>query len=93
MNFLDLRISIIWFLLSFIVLPFTGFLLRSAQLQKKQRCIKDLEEEMVSSHAEILRLQEQLAIPKDSPIRTVAIEENCQFSDNASKGKLKVSTM
>ncbi|MBV4357682.1 hypothetical protein [Pinibacter aurantiacus] len=93
MNLFDLRISIVWFFLSFVILPFAGFIFRSIQLQKKERRIKDLEEEMVTSHAEILALQAQLAIRKDDSIRTMAIEGSRQFAKNASKGKLKVSTM
>jgi len=93
MNFLDLKISIVWFLTSFIILPFVGFIFRSAQLQKKERRAQELEEEMVASHAEILKLQEQLAVQIDNPLRAIANEESRQFPDNASKGKLKISKM
>jgi hypothetical protein len=91
MNFLQLKISIAWFLLCFVVLPLAGFIFRSAQLQKKERRIKDLEEEMVNNHAEILLLQEQLAIPKNGGSKSIPIQENSLFSDNVSKGKLTVS--
>lgn len=93
MNLLDLKIGIAWFIVSFIVLPFAGFVFRTAQLQKKEKRIKELEEEMITNHAEILALQGQLAIPKGNSARAVSIEECRQFSENASKGKLKVSTL
>jgi hypothetical protein len=93
MNFLDLRISIVWLFVSFIVLPFAGFIFRGAQLQKKQRRIKELEEEMVNNHAEILTLQEQLAGSKKSEFNAVAVKEKGLVVESASKTKLKVSSM
>lgn len=93
MNLLHLKVSIVWFILCFVILPFAGFVFRSAQLQKKQRRILELEEEMIASHAEILALQKQLVVPQSVPIRAIAIDESRQFSDNASKGKLKVNIM
>ncbi|MDI3321106.1 hypothetical protein [Pinibacter soli] len=93
MNLLELKISIVWFLLSFIILPFAGFIFRTRQLQQKQRRIRELEQEMVSNHAEILSLHGQLATRKTENLKTVAIKENASFVENSGKGKLKVSSM
>lgn len=92
MNLFQLKISIGWFALCFIVLPLAGFIFRSAQLQSKQRRIKELEAEMLSSHSEILLLQQQLTISKKSESNTV-VKENAHVVENVSKTKLKVSTM
>ena len=39
-----------------------GYLLRSAQLRKHRRKIQELEQEMLSNHAEILELEKEKAI-------------------------------
>lgn len=39
-----------------------GYLLRSAQLKKHQRKIQELEQEMLSNHAEILELEKEKAM-------------------------------
>jgi hypothetical protein len=93
MNVLNLKISIVWFLLAIIILPLLGFIARSVQLQKKQKRIRELETEMTSSHADILSLQGQLAALKDQDAKSASGRENGLLIENVSKAKLKVSGM
>jgi hypothetical protein len=50
----------------------TGFLFRSGQIKKSERKIAELEKEMVTSHAEILELQQE----------KLALEEKLRGSSN-----------
>lgn len=93
MNILNLKISIIWFFVSVIVLPLAGFIWRSAQLQKKEKRIRELETEMMSDHADILLLQAQLTAARKEDAKPAPVRENGLLVENVSKAKLKVSGM
>lgn len=59
---LAVTVNVLW--LPFIVLgsAIFGFLFRKAKLMKSQRRVLSLENEMLANHAEILRLQQDLAV-------------------------------
>ena len=58
---IELSVNVLW--LPFIILfsALAGFTLRSRQIKRSKRRILTLEDEMLNNHAEILKLQEQLA--------------------------------
>ena len=93
MNVLNLKISVVWFLLSIIILPLLGFMARRAQLQRKRKRIEELETEMMNNHADILSLQKQLAAAKQQDAKSASARENGLLVENVSKAKLKVSGM
>lgn len=50
-----------------------GFVCRSRQLKKSQKRILELETEMVTNHAEILRLHKQQAEQEEPTVETVPV--------------------
>jgi hypothetical protein len=57
----NLTISIFWLPLIVLISVIAGFFLRRFQVQKSKKRIIYLENEMLSNHAEILKLQQELA--------------------------------
>ena len=64
---IDLHVHVFWLPLLIIVSVLAGMLFRRIQLQKAQKHIISLENEMMNNHAEILRLQRELAAEKSAP--------------------------
>lgn len=59
-----ITLSIIQILIVVIASIGVGFIYRSAQLKKKGKRITELENEMISNHAEILKLHKEIAALK-----------------------------
>ena len=55
-----MTISVLWLPVLTLVSVLLGFFFRSAQIKKAKKRILSLENEMLSNHAEILKLQEEL---------------------------------
>ena|SRR5689334_9270465 len=53
-------IDIVWVPISAVVAAIIGFSFRSSQIIKLKKQVSQLEKEMLSSHAEILNLQQQM---------------------------------
>lgn len=66
-----------------------GFFIRTKQLRKKQQRILELENEMVSNHAEILKLQHELSSSrketKSENVPVVQIKADLQQSELTKK--------
>lgn len=92
-----LSINVMWLFLIAGVSGFTGYIFRSNQLRKKQKHIFFLESEMLRSHAEILKLQQELAkLDKESnpphkipviPIKDPKSENDSKTNEAAPKKK------
>ena len=64
-------ISLLWLPLIILVSAYAGYIFRSAQLAKARKRILSLENEMLSNHAEILKLQQELVqIEKENNLST-----------------------
>jgi len=66
-----------------LVTLFIGFIARNMQLAKLRKCIENLENEMLQSHAEILKLQKEnsnLEIRQQSQTPIVSIRDNATES-------------
>ncbi|MGV3766916.1 MAG: hypothetical protein ACO1NW_12365 [Chitinophagaceae bacterium] len=61
---LTISLNIIQFALLAITLVGIGFFIRTRQLRKKQSRIFELENEMISNHAEILKLHQEISVLK-----------------------------
>ena len=61
---LSMSINVIWLPAIAILCAFAGFVFRSQQVKKGRKRILSLENEMLNNHAEILRLQQELATIK-----------------------------
>ena len=75
-----LSISIFWLPLIVLLSGVAGFLFRSSQIAKCKKRILSLENEMLSNHAEILNLQQELVKikneePGGSKTRIVSMKE------------------
>jgi|GEM_PF-1550940 len=57
----NLSISILWLPLIFLISACGGFFFRSAQIKKAKKRVLNLESEMLNNHAEILKLQHEIA--------------------------------
>ncbi|MBE7173399.1 MAG: hypothetical protein INR73_22695 [Williamsia sp.] len=64
---INLYVHVFLLPLVMIVSVLAGMLFRSAQLKKAKNQVLSLENEMLNNHAEILRLQRELAVEKSSP--------------------------
>lgn len=62
---LSISINVAWLPGIAIVCAFAGFAFRSYQIKKSKKRILVLENEMLTNHAEILRLQQELATLKN----------------------------
>jgi cell division protein FtsB len=58
----NLSISILWLPAIIIIAAYMGFYFRSSQIAKSRKRIIYLENEMLRNHAEILKLQQEIAI-------------------------------
>ncbi len=57
----NMSISILWLPLIYLVAGYIGFFFRSSQIAKSKKRIIYLENEMLRNHAEILKLQQEIA--------------------------------
>ena len=62
-----MHVHVFWLPLLIVLSVLTGMLFRRIQLRKAQKQILSLENEMMNNHAEILRLQRELATEKSPP--------------------------
>ena len=92
-------ISIFWLPLIVLMSALAGFFLRRAQLYKSKKRIIYLENEMLSNHAEILKLQQELvmmeknsALPHKSrvvPMKDSQQEGNTENPETSPLKKIK----
>ena len=57
---ISLTVNVLWIVLSVVISFVAGFILRGSQTEKLKKQIGYLEKEMLTNHAEILRLHEEL---------------------------------
>lgn len=91
-----MTISVLWLPLLTLVSVIFGFLFRSAQIKKANKRILSLENEMLSNHAEILKLQEDLVaiekltgLPYKSRVVTMKDPQQDISTDNPGSSSLK----
>lgn len=70
---IDLHVHVLWLLPVIVVSVLAGMLFRHLQLKKARKQILYLENEMMNNHAEILRLQRELAAEKSSGTNTPVV--------------------
>jgi hypothetical protein len=84
-----LSISIFWLPVIVLISAAVGFLFRSYQIAKCKKRILSLETEMLSNHAEILKLQQELVSLKKEPgskTRIVTMNDPQQQDERRVKG-------
>jgi hypothetical protein len=86
-----LSISIFWLPVIVLISAVVGFLFRSYQIAKCKKRILSLETEMLSNHAEILKLQQELVNLKKEPgsgskTRIVTMNDPQQQDERRVKG-------
>lgn len=67
---LSMSINVIWLPVIAIICVILGFTFRSNQIRKCKKRILSLENEMLSNHAEILKLQQELVTLKKENLPT-----------------------
>jgi len=86
---LTVSLTVFQLLLLLLVSAGAGFFIRTKQIRKKQQRIVELENEMVSNHAEILKLQHELASSrkdaKSGNVPVVQIKADLQQADLTKK--------
>lgn len=70
---IDLHVHVLWLPFVIIVSALAGMLFCRLQLNKARKQINYLENEMMNNHAEILRLQRELATEKSSATNTPVV--------------------
>jgi hypothetical protein len=97
MPLFDLSFNIDLFILLMIIglSMYTGFLLRSYQIRKKNRRIAELESEMLQAHAEVLLAQKEYceleSRVKDMPIPVIAMKHAAKEEDEKNKTQTRIS--
>lgn len=93
----NMTISIFWLPIIILAAVLTGFFFRGAQIMKSKKRIIYLENEMLSNHAEILKLQQnlvELEKKQDLSFRSRVVPmkdsspENAENSDSAQRKKI-----
>ncbi len=87
---LAILINVLWVPAIVLASAIIGFLMRKGQLAKSQRRILSLENEMLQNHAEILRLQQDLAraeksVPDRSSSTPVVPMKDSSATDDSQK--------
>jgi len=86
-------ISILWLPLIVLLSAYAGYFFRSAQIAKARKRIIYLENEMLSNHAEILKLQQQIVLSEkennQSQKSKVVLMKDAQPEENPDVTQIK----